>query len=166
MDLGFETTLSVHSYCITYVKRVLFSVKNIGTVKILLESGASFYLKDKDGNIPLSLPFMSGKHALDLNPKRDVIIMKMLSTLLEKGACPNTQPDGEDTPLMLAADNCLPECVKLLLEFGAHSDHIGKDGLTALHKCISATGLSSIMGFAHLFLKPSIKRSYHDYCVC
>ncbi|CAG2195797.1 unnamed protein product [Mytilus edulis] len=116
------------------------NVKNIGTVKILLESGASFYLKDKDGNIPLSLPFMSGKHALDLNPKRDVIIMKMLSTLLEKGACPNTQPDGEDTPLMLAADNCLPECVKLLLEFGAHSYHIGKDGLTALHKCISATG--------------------------
>ncbi|XP_063399769.1 ankyrin-1-like [Mytilus trossulus] len=115
-------------------------VKNIGTVKLLLESGASFYLKDKDGNIPLSLPFMSEKHALDLNPKRDAIIMKMLSTLLEKGTCPNTQPDGEDTSLMLAADNCLPECVKLLLEFGAHSYHIGRDGLTALHKCISATG--------------------------
>ncbi|XP_052064145.1 uncharacterized protein LOC127704231 isoform X2 [Mytilus californianus] len=115
-------------------------VKNIGTVKILLESGASFYLKDTRGNIPLSLPFMSGTHALNINPKCDVIIMMMLSTLLEKGACPNKQPDGEDSSLMLAAENCLPECVKLLLKSGAHSDHIGKDGKTALHKCISATG--------------------------
>lgn len=75
----------------------------------------------------------------------------MLSTLLESGACPNTQPDGEDTPLMLAAGDCLPNCVKLLLQSGAHSNHIGKDGLTALHKCISATGLSSIIDFAHIF---------------
>lgn len=126
---------------------------------MLLESRASFYLKDRHGNIPLSLPFMSGTHALNINPKCDVIIMQMLSTLLENGACPNTQPDGEDTPLMLAAGDCLPKCVKLLLKSGAHSDHIGKDGKTALHKCISATGLSSIIDFAHLFLKLS-------HCVC
>ncbi|CAC5361480.1 unnamed protein product [Mytilus coruscus] len=127
----------------TALQVILRKVKNIGTVEILLESGASFYLKDRHGNIPLSLPFMSGTHALNINPKRDVIIKKMLSTLLEKGACPNTQPDGEDTSLMLAAENCLPECVKLLLKSGAHSDHIGKDGKTALHKCISATGYDS-----------------------
>ncbi|CAG2235025.1 unnamed protein product [Mytilus edulis] len=50
----------------------------------------------------------------------------MLSTLLEKGACPNSQPVVEDSPLMLAVENCLPECVQILLKSGAHTDHIGR----------------------------------------
>lgn len=124
--------------------RVFFSEKNIVTVKILLESGASIDLKNEYGINPLSLPFMSSRHKMNIKPlrlsKRDDTTMKMLLTLLEKGACPNSHPDGEDSSLMLAVENCLPECVQLLIKSGAHSDHIGKDGKTALHKCFSATG--------------------------
>lgn len=87
---------------------------------------------------------MSSTHAVNTKPlllsNYDVTIMKMLSTLLEKGACPNSQPVVEDSPLMLAVENCLPECVQILLKSGAHTDHIGKDGTTALFKCFSVKG--------------------------
>ncbi|CAC5361483.1 unnamed protein product [Mytilus coruscus] len=117
--------------------------KTIETVKILLESGASINLKDGSGNIPLSLPLITRTHISDFNKfylhGSDFSRKRMISILLEKGACPNSQLDGEDSPLMLAVENSLTECVKQLLESGANPDHLGKEGKTALHKYFSAT---------------------------
>lgn len=133
-------------------------------MEILLESGASVNWKDGSGNIPLSLPLITGTCISDIKIfyLQDFCRKKMISILLEKGACPNSQLEGEDSPLIIAVDNSLTECVEQLLESGANPNHVGKEGNTALHKYFSPTGKPSSFSIIFFQVKDDCKNCHNE----
>ncbi|XP_010884227.2 ankyrin repeat and SOCS box protein 10 isoform X1 [Esox lucius] len=57
-----------------------------------------------------------------------------LSHLLQRGASVDLAPGGI-TALHEACQSCQPECVKLLLSYGANSNAVSEEGLMPLHMC-------------------------------
>ncbi|CAC5364197.1 unnamed protein product [Mytilus coruscus] len=106
------------------------------TVDILLNAAASVTLKDGNGKTPLlllinslELCYIYSTYVIDEQ------VAEMVSELIGKGADPNSTPFGEDSALILAVEYLLPNVVQILLEAGANTDHIGKNGQNALHSC-------------------------------
>ncbi|KAL7886862.1 hypothetical protein AOLI_G00045830 [Acnodon oligacanthus] len=69
-----------------------------------------------------------------------------LRHLLLRGANVDFAPGGT-TALHEACEECQPECVKLLLEYGANANAVNEDGLMPLHVC---TELNSLECAKHL----------------
>ncbi|XP_067109451.1 ankyrin repeat and SOCS box protein 10 isoform X2 [Osmerus mordax] len=59
-----------------------------------------------------------------------------LRHLLLRGASVDLSPGGS-TALHEACQSCQPECVKLLLSYGANANALSEDGLLPLHMCTS-----------------------------
>lgn len=62
-------------------------------------------------------------------------ITHIATKLLSAGANPNMVPQGEDSPLIIAVRNKMPDVVDILLKHKADVNHIGKNGTTAIHAC-------------------------------
>ncbi|CAC5402825.1 unnamed protein product [Mytilus coruscus] len=103
------------------------------TVDILLNAAASVTLNDDNGKTPLFLLINSVEQCYGY--VIDEQVAEMVSELIGKGADPNSTPFGEDSALILAVEYLLPNVVQILLESGANTDHIGKNGQNALHSC-------------------------------
>ncbi|XP_037392988.1 ankyrin repeat and SOCS box protein 10 isoform X1 [Pygocentrus nattereri] len=69
-----------------------------------------------------------------------------LRHLLLRGANVDFAPGGT-TALHEACEECQPECIKLLLEYGANANAVNEDGLMPLHVC---TELNSLECAKHL----------------
>ncbi|KAF5903948.1 ankyrin repeat and SOCS box protein 10 isoform X1, partial [Clarias magur] len=63
-----------------------------------------------------------------------------LGHLLLRGACVDFAPGGT-TALHEACQECQPECVKLLLQYGANANAVTEDGLMPLHLCTEPQSL-------------------------
>lgn len=59
-----------------------------------------------------------------------------LRHLLLRGASVDLSPGGS-TALHEACQSCQPECVNLLLSYGANANSLSEDGLLPLHMCTS-----------------------------
>lgn len=52
---------------------------------------------------------------------------------------PSSPSDDSETPLSVAVQSGLPvECIRVLVQGGAHLDFRNRDGLTAVHKAVRA----------------------------
>lgn len=63
-----------------------------------------------------------------------------LRHLLLRGASVDFAPGGS-TALHEACQECQPDCVKLLLQYGANANAVNEDGLMALHLCTEPESL-------------------------
>lgn len=79
-----------------------------------------------------------------------------LGHLLLRGACVDFAPGGT-TALHEACQECQPECVKLLLQYGANANAVTEDGLMPLHLCTEPESLEWVR-ISHqpaLYLNPA-----------
>ncbi|XP_062403161.1 cortactin-binding protein 2 isoform X1 [Sardina pilchardus] len=112
----------------------LFSAARNGhtdCVKLLLSSGASADVPDKNGFLPLHTAAAHGHHEC-----------------VEVLACCTTDPDhaavAGESPLYLASESGSVECVRILLEAGADRTHTTADSCTALHAAVSSGHVATL----------------------
>ncbi|XP_016091066.1 SH3 and multiple ankyrin repeat domains protein 1-like [Sinocyclocheilus grahami] len=88
--------------------------------------------------------------------------VEKLSKALEKGLDPNYHDtESGETPLTLAVQgNLSVEGIRVLVLNGAHVDFRSRDGLTPLHKAVSAHNQSALMALLSLGASPD----YRDRC--
>ena len=80
--------------------------------------------------------------------------------LLNHGAKPDTADDSGKTPLLRAAEHCLDDAVKALLEKSVNVNHVDENGQSAL---ILATRSGCVRTVALLLAKTHVKLNVPDY---
>ncbi|XP_053720444.1 LOW QUALITY PROTEIN: SH3 and multiple ankyrin repeat domains protein 1-like [Synchiropus splendidus] len=88
--------------------------------------------------------------------------VEKLIKVLDKGLDPNFHdPDSGETPLSVAAQSSVSgDCIKVLVQGGAHIDFRSKDGLTAVHKAVRVHNHSALLALFALGASPN----YKDRC--
>jgi ankyrin repeat protein len=107
------------------------TIRNIASIKLLVEKGASINIKNKEGINAFS-------KAIELARYRNIDNEQTINFLIEQGADVNTEDENKVTPLMKIisigeTQGLNLELIKKIITNGANIDAYDKNGKTALH---------------------------------
>mgnify|MGYP001187742189 CR=1 FL=1 len=107
------------------------TIRNIASIKLLVEKGASINIKNKEGINAFS-------KAIELARYRNIDNEQTINFLIEQGADVNTEDENKVTPLMKIisigeTQELNLELIKKIITNGANIDAYDKNGKTALH---------------------------------